>query len=208
MKLRFIAKMGQKGGWKQFPSPNGAALGAGNLDPFSSPVVALTSPSAPAAHGKPGPQGHLGREFCQEHEDVVPFSSRKKSAAMENISGNTPARVHSPGQWHRAWQGHRCGTQLSLGRDTACPLCLSPPTATHCGQQGSFPPFKVSGMWLEGLKPKGRCKPVFPHSPAASRGPEAGTAPGPLPAPWVAGAALVTRLCVPQPRRIIFQEFV
>lgn len=116
---------------------------------------------------------------------------------------NTPAQgdVHSPGQWHRVWQGHR----WYLGCIHA--MCLSPPTATYSGQQ-SFPPFRVSGMWLEGLRPKGRYKPLSPHPPAPSRGPETGTIPGPLPPPWVGGPALVTSLCVPQPRRIIFQEFV
>lgn len=121
-----------------------------------------------------GPRNIWGGSFAESRKMQCTFPPGKNQLQWRIFLGT---RVHSLGQWHRAWQGHRCGTQLSLA------VCLSPPTATCCGQQGSFPPFRVSGMWLEGLRPKGRYKPVFPHPPAASRGPEAGTAPGPVPPP-------------------------
>lgn len=132
-----------------------------------------------------------------------PFLPGKNSAPMENIPGNTPAQGGCA-QPRSVAQG-LAGTQVV---PWVHPRRLSPPTATSSGQQGSFPPFKVSGMWLKGLRPKWGYKPVSPHPPAPSRGPEPGTTPGPLPPPQVAGPALVTCLCVPQPHQIIFQEFV
>lgn len=189
---------GPKRGWKQFPSPNGAALGAGNLDPFSSPVVALTSPSAPAAHSKPGPQEHLGREFCREQEDAAPFSSGKKSAPVENISGNTGAQPRSVAQG-------LAGTQVWY---TAVPCRVSVPTNSHMlWPAGKFSSFQSVWNVAGGAQTKGEVQTCVPSPPSCfqrSRGRDSSRS-----CPTTsAGAALVTCLCVPQPRRILFQEFV
>lgn len=150
--------------------------------------MVITSPSAPAAPSKPGHWvGIWGGSFAKNRMIWCLFSPGKHSAPMENISGNTPAQgeVHCPGQWHPAWQGHR----WCLGYIHA--VCLSPPTATYSEQQGSFPPFKVPRMWLEGLRLKGKYRPVSSHPPAPYRGPGPGTTPGSLPPPRVAVPAHV-----------------
>lgn len=135
----------------------------------------------------------------------APFLQGKIQLQWKILPGTHLHRgdVHSPGQWHRAWQGHR----WYLGYIHA--MCQSPSTVTSCGQQGSFPPFEVSGMWLKGVRPKWGYKPVSPHlqllPEVQSQGRLQVLSHHPS---WVAGPALVTCLCVPQPHQIIFQEFV